>query len=169
MPASDALHDRLVELAQPELDLLEAELVELELLRGGGRITLRFAVERVSDSGEEVHIEVGECARVSRAIARSIEAEDEESGFLPGRFTIEVTSPGIFRRLTRPEHYSRFAGRVAKLVLRPGDGPSEFRGTLSGFDSDEVEVVDADGKTLRFPFTRILKAHLDPDLDFGRR
>jgi ribosome maturation factor RimP len=168
MAPNDALHARLVELAEPELELLGAELVELELLQGGGRWTLRFAVEKVGDGDEAAHIGVEECARISRAIARSIEAEDEESGFLPGRFTIEVTSPGVFRRLTRPEHYARFAGRMAKFILRPGEGPSEVRGTLSSVDEDGVDVVDAEGRVSRLPFARILKAHLDPDLDFGR-
>ncbi len=171
MSSNDALHDRLVELAQPELDLLGVELVELEILRGGGRLTLRFAVEKPVDPGAsaEAHIGIDECARASRAIARVLEAEDEESGLLPGRFTIEVTSPGIFRRLSRPEHFARFVGRKAKFVLQPGEGPTELRGTLAGIDSDEVEVVVEKGEPQRIPLARILKAHLDPDLDFGRR
>jgi ribosome maturation factor RimP len=173
MAKNTRLHEKLLELTGPELEALDLDLVELELLAGGNRLTLRFALERRAEPGtsaEERRVGIDEIARASRAVARAIEAEEAEVGdFMPGRYTIEVSSPGIFRRLSTPEHFCRFVGERVKLIAEEGDASREYCGELLGADDRQVEVVDEDSGSVEIPYDRIRKANLDPVLDFGRQ
>lgn len=165
------LHRRIAALAEEEFGLLGIELVELELLGGGRRLTLRFSVERAeADEKGGRGATVDQCARASRAIGRRIEAEEAEAGeFLPGRYTIEVSSPGIFRRLSRPEHFRRHVGALVKLVAEVGEGQSlELRGELVEAGDASLTISDPARGRHELPFGSIRRAHLDPDLDFGR-
>ena len=167
MAKNPELHARLMKLTGPEIEALGLDLVELELLAGGNRITLRYALERRAEPGtpaEERRAGIREIARASRAVARAIEAEEAEGAdFMPGRYTIEVSSPGIFRPLLRPEHFQRFCGERIRLVAQIAEESLEYRGVLL-----KVEVEDEKEGTISVPFDRIRKANLDPVLDFGR-
>ena len=172
-----ALHDRILALVEPELELLGLELIEFDVLAGGRRFTLRFAVDKQPPPGEspkELRIGIDECAQASRHIARVLEAAEAEAEreVVPGRYTIEVSSPGIFRRLSKPAHYLRYVGEMVKLTLGEAGGegkPQQMRARLDSADDEGIEVLEKAGDTLHVPYTRILKAHLDPDLDFGRK
>ncbi|RKZ18479.1 hypothetical protein DRQ53_00130 [bacterium] len=166
------LHDRLVGLTVPEIEAIGLELVELELLAGGNRLTLRYALERQAPAGTpaaERRIGIREIARASRAVARCIEAEEAEGrDFMPGRYTIEVSSPGIFRRLSEPEHFIRFCGERIKLLAASGESSHEYLGKLLSADERQVEMEDENEGKVSVPYDRIRKANLDPVLDFGR-
>lgn len=172
MVKNSQLHERLLELTGPELAALDLDLVELELLAGGNRVTLRYALERRAEPGtsaEERRVGINEIARASRAVARAIEAEEAEVGdFMPGRYTIEVSSPGIFRRLNEPEHFQRFLGERVKVIAEEGESSREYCGELVSADDREVTVEDENEGRVTLPYTGIRKANLDPVLDFGR-
>jgi ribosome maturation factor RimP len=172
MVKNPELHARLLRLTGPEIEALDLDLVDLELLAGGNRVTLRYALERLAEPGtpaEERRAGIREIARASRAVARAIEAEEAERGeFMPGRYTIEVSSPGIFRPLLRPEHYQRFCGERIRLIARTADENREYHGVILSADDHEVEVEDESEGPVTVPFDRIHKANLDPVLDFGR-
>lgn len=172
MAKNSQLHQRLLELTGPELAALGLDLVELELLAGGNRTTLRYALERQAVPGtpsEERRVGIDLIARASRTVARAIEAEEAEGGeFMPGRYTIEVSSPGIFRRLSEPEHFRRFLGERVKVIAEEGESSREYRGKLVEADDRQVVVDDEDAGRVTVPLTGILKANLDPVLDFGR-
>jgi ribosome maturation factor RimP len=172
MVKNSRLHERLLELTGPELSALGLDLVELELLAGGNRTTLRYALERRAEPGtpaEERRVGIDEIARASRAVARAIEAEEAEVGeFMPGRYTIEVSSPGIFRRLSEPEHFQRFVGERIKLIADEGESSREYCGELMSADDQEVAVDDETSGRVTVPYAGIRKANLDPVLDFGR-
>ncbi len=169
----EALAARLRALAEPELELLGLDLVDLELLAGGRRLTVRVSVEKQSGADLRARAAtIADCARASRAISRRIEAEEAEGDeVVPGRYTIEVGSPGIFRPLRRPEHFARVLGEVVKLSARiEGEEKAvSLRGTLREADAEGVVVEDAQRGMLRVAYDRIRKANLDPDLDFGRK
>jgi ribosome maturation factor RimP len=172
MAKHQELHSRLIELTGPEIEALDLDLVELELLAGGNRITLRYALERHADPGtpaEERRAGIRDIARASRAVSRAIEAEEAERGdFMPGRYTIEVSTPGIFRPLSRPEHFQRFCGERIRLVEQTAEASREYHGVLLSADDLRVEVEDENEGPVSVPFDRISKANLDPVLDYGR-
>jgi len=160
----ESLEDRVLAIAEPEIRLCDLEFVDLELLAGGGRTTLRFLVQRQGGAG----VSVGDCARVSRAIGRAIEAEDE--GFIGGRYVIEVSSPGVFRPLKKPEHFERAVEEIVKLVAAQPDGSTQqLRGRLVAVEGETLEIELDGGERRRLEMSAVRKAHLDPELDFGRK
>ena len=83
------------------------------------------------------------------------------------RYSLEVSSPGIDRPLTKPEHFRRFLGRRVRVRTRePIEGRSNFTGTLAEADDDTVTVA-ADGAPVRIPLARIKRSNLVGELNFG--
>jgi ribosome maturation factor RimP len=81
---------------------------------------------------------------------------------IPGAYTLEVSSPGLDRPLTRPDDYRRFAGRRAKLVMREAvDGQTFFKGTLGGVEEGHVLIDADDQRRHRVPLTVITRANLE--------
>ena len=168
------VRDKVMAIAGPELDLLEAELVELEMLRGGRRLTFRFLVDSVDNEGLAANISIGKCAEISRRISRAIEAVEGPDGegpeVIPGRYTIEVSSPGVFRKLNKPKDFQRYVGSLVKLiVLREGneEGTVQYRGEIIEADDSTLEIQDESKGAVEIKHALIKRANLDPDLDFG--
>ena len=171
MAASEDVQNRILTLARPELELLGFDLVDFEVFAGGNQQTLRFSVEKLA-AGDETpaRINIDEVARASRAIAKAIEAEEAEAGEFLGRYTIEVGSPGIFRRLTRPEHYRRYVGEIVKVVADLAEsGSQQVRGRLVAADDESIRVERAPDDVVEIRLDTVRRAKLDPDLDFGGR
>ena len=113
-------------------------------------------------------VSVEDCARVSRAVGDHLEAIDA----VPGRYVLEVSSPGIDRPLRRREDFSRFAGETAEIVtLEKIDDRRDHRGTLAGFDpaTDSVLLTVEDGSTTAIPLGVIRRANLRRDPWLGVR
>jgi ribosome maturation factor RimP len=151
----------LLALTQPEVELAGYRLVDLEVLGGGGRLTLRFSLLR--PGGESVSVE--DCATASRAIARVLEADGEQ--LLRGRYVIEVSSPGVFRPLRKPPHFQQVIGQTVKLFVECDGVPRQLRGELVAADAEAIELRGETGVE-RFTYAQVRKAHLDPQLDFRR-
>lgn len=85
----------------------------------------------------------------------------------PGAYTLEVSSPGIDRPLRTLEHFQRFAGETAVLMLSaPHDGRAKWTGKLAGTDGDDV-LLEVDGRTERIAYDEIKKAHVKGQVDFN--
>ncbi len=83
------------------------------------------------------------------------------------RYSLEVSSPGIDRPLTKPEHFRRFLGRRVRVRTREAiEGRQNFTGTLAGADDDSV-LVAAEGAPVRIPLSGIKRSNLVGDLDLG--
>ena len=81
---------------------------------------------------------------------------------MPTAYTLEVSSPGLDRPLRRADDYRRFAGRMAKIVMRQRvDGQGFFRGKLGGLDGTDVLIEADDRKTHRVPLEVITRANLE--------
>jgi ribosome maturation factor RimP len=99
-----------------------------------------------------------DCELVSQQVGTILDVEDVVPG---GRYTLEVSSPGVERKLRKLADYQRFQGKKAKITLRDEiEGRRNWEGTLSGLAEGAVALEVGPGKTLRLPFEQIQKAHL---------
>jgi len=138
-------------LIAPSLSAAGFEIVRVVFL-GGPSGTLQVMIER----GDRRALSVDDCVEVSRTVSALLDVED----VIAGPYTLEVSSPGIDRPLTRPADFDRFAGFEAKLETRaPIDGRKRFRGRLLGLDGDRVRIVTPEGESL-LPLNELQKAKL---------
>ena len=140
------------------------EIFDVQFRREAPGMVLRIRIDRPgSRATADDSVTVDECARVSRDLSAIFDVDD----VVPGQYTLEVSSPGLDRPLTRPDDYQRFAGRRAKLVMREKvDGQGYFKGRLGGIEDGPVKVVvieGEDGRTHRVPFDVITRANLEVD------
>ncbi len=123
----------------PELETMGYECVKLEVVGSPRHPVVRLFIDK------EGGVTVGECARVSRAIALVLEREDP----FPGAYLLEVSSPGSNRPLVTEAHFQRFLGLQAKVVVqRDGEAKRTYIGSLRtcangvlALETDEGEVI----------------------------
>ena len=149
----ETIINRITELIQPYLAAQGVELVEMELTRPQrGRATLRLFVDRPGGG-----ITLDEITRVSRVVGELLDVHDPISS----SYTLEVSSPGLTRALTKPQDYERYTGRLVRLTTRgPWQGKQVHRGILKGLANDEVSLEE-DQALVRIPLREIAKARLD--------
>lgn len=146
--------DKLIKLLEPTIERLGYELSDLELKLGGHDGLVRIFIDK-SDG-----IDVEDCEAVSRQVSAILDVEDP----LPGNYTLEVSSPGLDRTLTKPAHFQRFMGEDVRVKLRfPLDGRRNFRGALKAADDENIEV-EVDGESHSLPLSTIESARLVPQL-----
>ncbi len=133
MIALTELEQRLLDLIAPVAAGLGMEVVRVRL-QGGRRPHLQLMAERVGGAPTDVE----DCARLSRALSPVLDAADPISD----SYTLEVSTPGIDRPLTRPGDFGRWVGHAAKIELaRPMDGRRRFTGTILAEDSSGVHLA----------------------------
>ena len=148
--AKSAMDRRLAEIVAPVIEGMGFELVRIRLM-GGNTRTLQIMAER-----PEGGIGVEECGEISTAVSAVLDVEDPISG----AYSLEVSSPGIDRPLTRPKDYDRYAGHEAKIETNePVDGRKRFKGVLKGLAGEAVKL-ESDGEVISLPLTEIAKAKL---------
>lgn len=148
--------DRIADLIGPSLEAMGYDLVRIRYT-GGGRPTLQIMAERTEDG----QMGIDDCEEVSRAVSAILDVEDP----IPDAFSLEVSSPGVDRPLTRPKDFERYAGHDARLELDiPQDGRKRFKGQLTGFENGDVLMriagVKEDEADMRFPLAEIGEAKL---------
>jgi len=143
--------ETLRQLLQPSVEALGFELWGIEHLSQGRHSVLRLYID--SENG----ISVDDCARVSGQVGSVLDVEDA----IPGDYTLEVSSPGLDRRLFNLAQYSRFSGETVDLKLRmPFEGQRRFRGILKGIEGEDV-VVQVEDHEYLLPFDQIDKARVE--------
>src|SRR6202140_861337 len=126
------------------------EVVEVELKGGGSNQFLRISIDKPEG------VTHADCELVSHQVGTIMDVED----VVPGHYTLEVSSPGLERKLIKPRDYERFQGKKAKVTLRePVESQRHWEGTLAGF-VDGIVSLDANGKQIRFPLDQVTKANL---------
>ena len=144
--------DELRRLLEPTIERLGYELSDLEVRLGGRNGVVRVFIDHAGGIG------LADCEKVSLAVSALLDVEDP----LPGQYNLEVSSPGLDRKLTKVEHFQRFTGETVKVQMRfPIAGRKRFRGTLVS-SSDENIVVEVDGETHSLPMATIDTARLVP-------
>ena len=106
----------------------------------------------------EESVSIEDCEQVNREIGTILDVEDP----LPFAYTLEVSSPGLDRPLRDADDYSRFAGRLAKVVVREAvDKQKAFEGRLRGIDQGNVLLEASNGRLHRLPWRLIARGRLD--------
>ncbi|NKX44922.1 ribosome maturation factor RimP [Roseicyclus persicicus] len=127
--AKTAIDRRMAEILTPVIEGMGFEVVRIRLM-GGKTKTLQIMAER-----PEGGIEVDECAEISTAVSAVLDVEDP----LDEAYTLEVSSPGIDRPLTRLKDFETWEGYEAKVeTTEMIDGRRRFKGVLAGVEGDEV-------------------------------
>ena len=151
-----ALHDRLIARFEPILLGLGFELVEIEFVPGPGGGTLRIYIDKPEEA--EQGIDVEDCASVSHGISDLRDADDP----FPGRYSLEVSSPGTDRVLRTPAHFARFVDSRVKVELTvPRAGRKRYTGMLRRADGESIEL-DVDNFSVSIRLAEISRARLAP-------
>ena len=135
-------------------------LIDAVVMRREGRQhVLRVVLDRPGPGATpEDCVSIADCERVSHELGTILDVED----LLPDTYTLEVSSPGLDRPLRDAEDYRRFAGRLAKIVVRePIDRQTAFAGRLRGLEGDDVLFESEGGRMVRLPLGLISRARLD--------
>ncbi len=145
-------HAALNALIEPVVTAMGFELWGIELLPQGKHSRLVVYID--SPAG----ITVDHCADVSRQISGVLDVEDP----IPGKYQLEVSSPGMDRPLFDLDQFARFKGHTVSLRLRaPFEGRRKFKGLLAGVENDEV-LLQLDGEEYCFPIDSIEQARIVP-------
>ena len=127
------------------------EIVEVELKGGGKNRFLRISIDRPEG------VTHADCELISHQVGTILDVED----VVPGAYTLEVSSPGVERKLLKYEDFNRFIGKKIKAVLRePVENSRRWEGTLASCADGQIHLEVAEGKRIQFPFDQVEKANL---------
>jgi ribosome maturation factor RimP len=145
--------EHLIELLEPAIEAMGYELTDLELNVGHGHGMLRLFIDRESGIGLE------DCEAVSHQVSGLLDLEDP----ITERYQLEVSSPGLVRKLVKPGHFDRFAGdRVRIRLKRMVEGRRRIQGRLIRRDGESI-IVKADDEECSISLDDIEVARLVPD------
>ncbi|MFN3644985.1 MAG: ribosome maturation factor RimP [Gemmobacter sp.] len=134
--ARTAIDRRLAGIVQPTIEAMGYELVRIRLM-GGKTRTLQIMADR-----PEGGINVDDCARISTAVSAVLDVEDP----IEDNYTLEVSSPGIDRPLTRLKDFDTWNGYEARVETGELiDGRRRFKGILAGTEGDEILITIEEG------------------------
>lgn len=145
------LHD----LLEPGAEALGFEVLAVELTGSPGRMILRVYIDGPKG------VTVDDCARASQQFSAILDVEDP----VPGHYTLEVSSPGLDRPLTKARHFQAVVGQEVRVTTSDAvGGRRRFRGELRNANSQDLELL-VDGETYRIPIAKVIKARLVPEFD----
>ncbi|WP_408904032.1 ribosome maturation factor RimP [Rhodopila sp.] len=151
-PTHTTLEAKLAAVVAPRLELMGFELVRVAIL-GRDRLTVQIMADRADGSA----ITVEDCEQISHDVSAAIDVDDP----IPGAWTLEVSSAGIDRPLTRVKDWNRFAGHLARVETHvPLNGRKRFAGIVMGADSDVARLRLDDGQEVAFRHPDIRRAKL---------
>jgi ribosome maturation factor RimP len=144
---------RLLDLLDPVAEAAGFEIVRLRLMGGTAARRLQIMAER-----EDGTMVVEDCAKLARALSSVLDAADP----IAGDYTLEVSSPGIDRPLTRLKDFATYEGFEARLEIdRLAEGRKRFKGELAGVDGDCVGInLEGETETALLPFDWLVDAKL---------
>ena len=140
------------DMVAPTIENMGFEVVRI-MTTGAQRVTLQIMIERQ----DRKNLVVDDCAAVSRAISAILDEKDP----IDGEYSLEVSSPGVDRPLTKPEHFSRFVGYETKIETDEAvDGRKRFKGKIISLKEDNSIIFSMEDKEYSIPFTSVAKAKL---------
>jgi len=151
MTASNRLQ-RIQEAIEPVLERVSVELVDIRLLAQKGRRVLRVYIDK--PGGVDLH----DCATISREVSVRLDVDD----IIPGRYTLEVSSPGLDRPLQTASDFQRNTGRTLKVTARGPDGVQrQWKGELLSCEAEGI-ILQVKGEKMSISFGDIQSAKVQP-------
>ncbi|MGD8414835.1 MAG: ribosome maturation factor RimP [Candidatus Latescibacterota bacterium] len=141
------LINKLEDLVAPELEALGFECVKLEVVGSAGSPVVRLYIDKPGG------VSIGDCSLVSRSIGLLLDREDP----IPGKYLLEVSSPGSDRPLVKEEHYQRFAGDTAKVRT---SGKSTYIGKIESCENGLLKLATENEGTVEIRLADVVKASL---------
>ncbi|MGI9292173.1 MAG: ribosome maturation factor RimP [Gammaproteobacteria bacterium] len=153
---SGVQREQLIEMLEPTIESLGYELFDLELQLTGGDGVVRLFIDNLDP---EAGVGLEDCEIVSRQVSALLDVEDP----IPGEYNLEVSTPGLDRRLVKAEHFERFAGNRVKVKLkRLYEGRRNFKAKLVG--CEDSNVLLREGKSeFSIPLQEIDTARVMPN------
>ena len=146
--------DRIRQLAGQVIEGQGYELVEIELKGGGKNSILRVFIDKPGGVSHQ------DCALVSEQLGTVLDVED----LIPFSYTLEVSSPGLDRKLVKDTDYTRFDGKLAKVQTRvPLANQKTFKGRLRGLQGGNVLLELPQGRLVEIPLDVIQESRLEFD------
>ena len=156
---NETVAERVWKIAEPLVADEGMEMVDVEFRRESHGTVLRLYLDR------EGGVSLEDLTRVSRQVGDLLDVHEA----VPGSYTLEVSSPGINRRLRRADHFQRYLGQKIRVRAHaPLDGRRVFVGLLTAVDADGI-TVQQDGVPCVIRFTEIAQANYEPELERPRR
>jgi len=151
-PYHEGLEARIADAVAPTIEHMGYELVRVQV---SGKE--RPVVQIMADRADEAAFTVEDCEAISHALGAVLDVEDP----IRGEWTLEVSSPGIDRPLTRAKDWNRYAGHVATVELGvPLEGRKRFKGIALGADSETARLRLPEGEDVMLPRGNIRRAKL---------
>ncbi len=145
------LEHRIIKIAEPVIQDLGFEIVMLEF-KGG-------ILQILAENPKTGNLSLDECTAINKMLSPVLEVEDPISG----AYTLEISSPGIDRPLTKPEDFKKYVGFDAKVELDEAadqaTGQKRFRGKLAGANEEFVALI-VDNVEQKLELASIKKARL---------
>ena len=146
--------DRIRRLIEGVVETQGCELVDAEFKGAGNNSVLKIFIDK--PAGISHH----DCELVSEQVGTVLDVED----LIPSAYTLEVSSPGLERKLVKESDYTRFDGKLARIQTRiPLNQQKVFRGRLQGFQNGKVRLELPTGGVLEIPLDVIQEARLEFD------
>lgn len=148
----EAVVDHVVEIAERVGGSEGIDIVDVEWKGSGGHRMLRIYIDKPEG------VSHGDCEFVSKQVGTILDVEEVIPG---GRYTLEVSSPGVERKLNKAADFERFAGRQAKILLKePIAGQRQWEGVLGGYAGGVITLKPASGDPVTFPLVAVERANL---------
>jgi ribosome maturation factor RimP len=146
--------DRVKAIAEPLAAELGLYLYDVAVIREKGT-RIQLTAERIKKPTRGEGITITECARLSHAVDREIELEE----VFPGKFVLEVSSPGVERTLVSKQHFEGAVGEAIEVVTRrPIRGTTQFTGRLVSVDDDCIEINLSKSELIAIPLPGVRRA-----------
>ena len=146
----------LIQLLTPIIADLGLECLGIEYAPSRGNSLLRLYIDAADRP-----VTLDDCEAVSREVSATLDVNDP----ITGRYTLEVSSPGLDRPLFTPAHFARFIGEQAKIALNlPVNSRRRLIGKIKAVEGDAI-TIEQDGVDVTITHDNVQKAKLIPDLE----
>ena len=152
MASRDAIIEKVQEITERVAGDAGLEVVDVQMLGGGGNRLLRIFIDKPEG------VTHADCEHISQHVGTILDIEDVIPG---GKYTLEVSSPGLERKIARPREFERFVGKKVKVVLRqPVENQRTWVGALRNFAEGIITLEPSPGKSIQFPLELVERANL---------